>query len=552
MSVDKMMRYDTPIAICCLAMLAVIHARRAHGMPLGPPFLDPVVLSVEQSHDGRYFTKLVVGNPGRYLNFILDFTGNDTVIELPLGHYSQTFAVYDKGPQGSEIFYFRHLKLRLPVTFHPMVGTTEHQGVLGLGAGSWLWRWWPEYTVVPSALYLGAYGRWARRDTNFYAPLLPAAHVHGRVDGTVYPVHLHSGAQSTGLPNKLYPQESVSIVLQGQCEHAYAQCGVHHGIWGYCYESWPLELHSADYSVQEPRSGFHYKALHRAPDTEGIVLGTHVTRHLFFYHNWFRGVVAVQPSYRAFHRETFNLVASLVLAALIFLWLSMVLVHRVESERQRLLVILVQGYGHAFALAVWIMNTWGLHNTRLLLYHYHWHGFWVQGALLAVLLITTVGTIVLVARSFRWATDPFTTTAHAYTRSWQNRLWLDTLPIQRLFFEGALLLTLWVSLIESNHSTFDFIITLFVATVHSVLITVLTLDMWLRRRWGVQFVILLVSLVLSYAFLVAFNLTTAVYTLWYWHPTWPAMVVLYVAAAVVMPAFFISAKKHIHSLEKRR
>ncbi len=534
--------------VAAMCLIGIIWIRETKAEP--SPFLDSVVLPVEQSHDGLYYTNIVVGNPGRYLRFLLDFTTNDTVIELPLNRFSQTFSVYEDESQGSEIFYFRHLKLRLPVHYNPLAATSVHQGVLALGPGSWLWRWWSEYTIVPSSLYLGEYGTWSREDLNFYAPLLHAEHVVGQVDGSDYHVDLHSGTPLTFLPNQLYIKENISIIVQGGCEDAYRECNVNPGSLGYCYDSWALDFHSEDYTIQDPITGFMYKALHRSEDAEEISLGVHVTSDMFFYHNLLQGLVTMQPSYRAFSRQMFNLVSSLVLFTLLVLWLSMVLVRRIESEHQRLLVICVQVYGHVFALVVWVMNTVGLRNTRLLLHHYHWHGFWVQGIFVGVFLATTIGTAVLIWRSFERLPNPFVVSVVEYTHSWQVRRWFDTLPLQRLFFETAIMLALWVSLLETNYSTFDFVITVFVSTIHSILVTILALDVWIERGWGTTLVLCLVTLVLSYGFLVGFNLSLVVYTLWFWHPTWPAVFLFYIMGFVVMPSLHIFVKKRIHSLDK--
>ncbi len=512
-----------------------------------PPFFSPISLPLEQGHDGRYYTYLVVGNPGHTLKFLLDFSANHTEINTSLHTFSQTYAVYGDSEWGSELFYFRQYKLRMPVKYG-VATTTAYQGVLGLGQFSWLWRRWVEYTVVPSELTLGSYTGYSKDDVTFYAPMLSYSQPVAYIDSTPYTIQWHGTDPNTYLPATLYAQEDISLTLDGHCSPAYEKCGVSFGLFGQCYSSWPLHWSTPDFQILDPITNFHYKALHRGHTPHTISLGTVATRNLFFYHNWFHNVFAVQLSYRYGQQVSFNLFASLLLSITLFLWLSMVFVHKITSERTHILLIGVQLYGITFAIATWFTNIVGLHNTRLFMHHFHSSGLWLQIVLGILLILDAIVTCAFIFRTFRWLPKPWSVNRKDYENMWYVIRLGQTLPLQRLFFENAVFLALWIAVLQTNSAIWDFMLTLAVITIYALLVSVLTLDAWLYHGFGGTFLLCLIYLVATYTFLIAFNLTTAVHVLWNHHAASPAFIAFYVFAAVVVPAMYIFMKKHVHLL----
>jgi len=79
------------------------------------------------------------------------------------GRFSRQRAIPGVATEGSEIFYFEHYKIRLPLRFgassesaHTLLyHATPHQGALGLGRHSPLWSRWRSYVLSEDELWLG-------------------------------------------------------------------------------------------------------------------------------------------------------------------------------------------------------------------------------------------------------------------------------------------------------------------------------------------------------------------------------------------------------------
>jgi hypothetical protein len=119
----------------------------------------------------RQYVQVRVGNPGRKLTLRLRWDHDTTYLYERGESYSFTFGASD------EIFYLGDVKVRLPIVYGleaPLLvsadgtvlqddrridtsGSVTHHGSLGLGPGSFLWRYWTSYTISRHTLTLGSY-----------------------------------------------------------------------------------------------------------------------------------------------------------------------------------------------------------------------------------------------------------------------------------------------------------------------------------------------------------------------------------------------------------
>lgn len=121
----------------------------------------------------KQYVRLHVGNPGRVLTLRLRWDQDTSRLYDDPKTYSSTFS-----DQGSDIFYFGDVKIRVPVVYGRETdvyvsgdtgdviedgtrsdtdGGVLHQGSLGLGPRSIVWRYWMERTVSRHTLTLGKY-----------------------------------------------------------------------------------------------------------------------------------------------------------------------------------------------------------------------------------------------------------------------------------------------------------------------------------------------------------------------------------------------------------
>src|SRR6056297_1212059 len=131
---------------CLLYVLLAVHC-------VDDMFLKPITLPIE---DYQY-VEIATGNRGKYNKYRIDYNLNETYI-----YYTPTYS--DSYNSHSEIFYFDIYKIRLDVIYDvpdsdisTTISTVHHDGVIGLGVHSKLWKYWSKATISSIELKLGYY-----------------------------------------------------------------------------------------------------------------------------------------------------------------------------------------------------------------------------------------------------------------------------------------------------------------------------------------------------------------------------------------------------------
>lgn len=287
------------------------------------PFLESVRFRVI---DGD-FIEIASGNPGHITKLRLDMSVDGILLYESLAQRSQTFFVDTANGDGSEIFYFEHYKLRLPVRFvsgsvesaHSVLShTAAHAGVLGLGRASPLWRHWGAFTLSADTLVLGGHSdnmpalRGAALPIHSAAPCLvstlekPSNSDSGALVRRIVLAQVNFSLSDfeTLLPDPYFLAPASLVLLCGcnidddaslrenasssELEVAFNRCV----IGGDRARPAPIVLHldEALHMVVTP-GGFPYRALQRLPTTSEPLqfrIGSAVLRQFTFHVNWHR------------------------------------------------------------------------------------------------------------------------------------------------------------------------------------------------------------------------------------------------------------------------
>ena len=193
--------------------------------------LDPVHLLLYR----RDFVRLFAGAPGQHVMLAVDYARDDLWLYTPPTRHSRTYTQSAVNPaRGTELFRIGPHTLRLPVRYgSPLDGSEAfdtgvvHDGLLGLGAASALWRYWNCSSSSAYSLTLGADDvftsdggvRRGARDAGDAGQLLTGAHRYVLDACTVanasYRVVLARENPYTYLPPQLLHLQSLEICPTG-------------------------------------------------------------------------------------------------------------------------------------------------------------------------------------------------------------------------------------------------------------------------------------------------------------------------------------------------
>lgn len=306
------------VVLLVLLLCAVV------GAAATDPFLPPTAVATDQDREGRYTVGVPVGNPATVQTLNLDLVGETSRLPRSVQLLSRTAALYADGVHGSEIFYLGHYKVRLHVEF-----TDVESPTLALGLLSDVWRWWPEYTLVPGRLLLGGYDDQARLRIASAAALqrvadaLPGAPtiLNGTALSFERQLSVHTALLSTALPADLYTAENFTFEFTPPASRCDAPVFA-----GTCAVD-PLQFTSVPQHVVVDRdTEFPWLAVRRLdvsePPPERLLLGSAGARLLWRWRRWFSDEAAVEPNYRALGASRFSTFLAVLCVVVLLPWIA--------------------------------------------------------------------------------------------------------------------------------------------------------------------------------------------------------------------------------------
>jgi hypothetical protein len=249
--------------------LLILLCRATGAWPIQP--LQTVALELIDSH----FVRLNVGNPPHSYTFYISLVQDDITISA---FQQQTFELQSHSfepsapPRASELFLLGSYLLRLPfryglVEIDRTVRLSTQQnavGIIGLGSGSFLWKYWMNFSLTNDKLVLGA-------DILDEKELPWLFQGNGACEnpktGTMSPFTVDFSIMELLLPHTLFEEKPASLTIRE------AQCLTHPRA-DQCEISTDIQLRDQNIPLL---TGASYTATDRSHD--GIV---HVGRRFFY------------------------------------------------------------------------------------------------------------------------------------------------------------------------------------------------------------------------------------------------------------------------------
>jgi len=430
------------------------------------------------------FVRLLVGHPGIYLNLQVNTSATDIELYAPLYLRSQSELLRRDGT-GEEVFFFNgDTRLWLPYRLNPFPDKDSMRfyppgdGVFGLGRHSRLFNFWHNYTLNSQYLYLGYYDPYSQLSADERAPVLlanePAACQLD--DGGACRVVLDPGRVDTFLPAALYHRTPHSLTLRSSnCQHQYREIGMEASS---CEDTETLQLTESSVRLV---NGLEYNATRRHDGSE-IRLGLHFLEEHSVFHDHVRGRQFFTPSAFALRPSNYVALCIVVLAFILMAWATIVTVDRYGSEWTFNLTFMLEFYGYLVCTVAWASTLFGLRWARLVANFLRMPAAPLLVFISLALLACLLGSLWLLTHF-----DLQITLQPRAGRMARNKAEASRLKhLRLLFFPSAVLMTLWLCVLQNHNSLPDIVYLLVFVTALCINATLLACAAYvyaLAHRW---------------------------------------------------------------------
>ena len=523
-----------------LLIVAAVLATVGHCLPLYD--LQTVRLTVHES----VHVQLLVGNPGQFVNFRLNYSLDEIQLHSSLSGRSQTYS--ETGGSGTELFYLGDYRVRLP--FRYATDTAEpiallsrpgpYGGTLGLGRYSPLWKYWRRVGYSTNSVLLGGYDSYAQLDPDTRPPLLS----HGRVScsldtGIIAELQIDPSCTDLYLPGESFTEQPQTISFSGEsdCSADYAALGI---TGGHCSNENELPVRPQDMYLVSQK---HYSAVQRSHDGK-LRLGWRFLQDYAWFCDWNHNQVGLTSSAYGHQPSDLNALCSILLILVVTVWLTMVF-GRPDTEWLFQMTLFFEMYGHLIAGITVFVNFYAMQWTRFITNFLEFSAaplLLFYAYILSVSFAAALGLLYWNVRlPLRFHESP--------ERHRENLARLRRYNNLRIFlFLSSTLSALWLCVLPNHKNGSDLLYLLFFATMLCIASGVLTLhNLWMRRRYTV---LMAVHTLLFYAFLIFANIVPASATIDL-HDSHFLTVALYMFALVFFPTEIIFGKLVLFTLKKR-
>jgi len=480
--------------------------------------LRPVWLTIrERSH-----VKLLVGNPGQYVQFRLNFSLSEILLHSTL--LSSTEAT---GP--SDLFYLGEYALRLPFRYaaDPAAsGVTAlafgsgFGGTLGLGRYSPLWKYWRSASFSPTSILLGSYDRYAQLDPEQSPLVLPHGTATVSVGNFSAELVLEPGALDSFLPGPLFESPPETLTVIGSPTQ----------------QQLVFDSHEVWLQTQQ-----HYRALQRSYDGR-IHVGKRFLDNYLFHCDWNSDVTQLSLSVFSFTETDFDAFCSLVLIMLIGVWLTLAL-GRPTDEWLFQLLLFVELYTYLFSAMVTVVNFYGMHWSRYISHFLKASSFVPSLVLLYCLLSAIVFGSAIVLRNVRLPSLARLADKQRHSENLERAA--RFLNLRAFCFLSAANFALWQALLQDHKTSTDLVYLLLTLSILAVVSGTLTLfSLWRYRRLSL---FMTLNTLLCYWFLIRCTLVPCLREFNFHENTFLA-VMFYFSGLILFPTYITLARVVLGSL----
>lgn len=528
--------------------------------PSGIPLAGVISLPVE---DNQY-VQLPTGNPGKFNKYRIDYSLNTTYLYDFPSSYSQTYNAH------SEIIYFGDIKLRLsvrygapPTNYDARIYGVKHDGVLALGPGSEIWKYWHIGTFSSSRIDLG------RFNLNSYTKDSPGIMINYfesiqcTIDDRSYTVRFDPRQDISYLPHELYHKKSFDIIHEYNIEDCYKWCDRMRfpveGIASMCSGSsgdGSDSTHSSSRVSTLSISDIDYasptQSKHTIPSSkintvhpQEIVLGRLFMDKMVIYIDNISQSMIIIPSFSRF-RETHpdcntNTYFALGICVTYIVWVLTVNSETPNVENNRIFFILLQLFGSILVFCTFSYNLYGIEIWKFYCHLVDSNITWLYDIGTIIVPVFTVLNIISVTNVFRKAKNYFVSAGETTLEFKQGfsilSRWECSGLTNRLFFETTILWSLWITLLEGHYDAGGVLYLIFVSTVLCCLHLVITLMLFVRD--SLMWVPSCLLFIFSFVFLLHSNVLPYITLQMFQNPFKWEFATTYVSIFVFIPSLFI-------------
>jgi len=469
------------------------------------------------------FVTLLVGSPGVYKTFRLDFSSNQTITLFgSSASYSKSYQQYLGTLRGSELFYIGCYKERFSTVYDSSKikydTKVPYHGILGLGEYSELWYHWTKYTISSTSLVLGGYDySLIRKD---YQPFKIQCKynkpIKVEIGGDQYNLYYSPEDYYTRLPHKLYYEaETLDIYMIDSRK--------------------TIQLDRSDYTLRLP-TGFNFSVLRKQPEhSRDIILGEHTVRQLVSYNDVIYKKRNIHPAYDLFDsgnsQPSFNSTTGILLTTILAFWIATVYTERIVTKSKRSTFISrMEVYAFVASLLILFLEHRAFKVFRFVHHHVGYTHFITYDILVWFIIFDVfIGTILFF-----------------YNLNTNHMLYMRSICV-----ESVIITTLWITQVDNHRSVLDHLTLLFLASIYSTIRTIVFMYHSIQHplhKEKLRWVVLGIYAILSQVFLIFYNISPFIDRFWYDFPRKASSNTLLWVVFSGIPILFLFAKIYTSEL----
>ncbi len=525
--------------------------------PSNVPLAKPIALAVE---DNQY-VQLPTGNPGKFNKYRLDHNLNITYLyDFPTS-YSQTHNDY------SELLYFGDVKIRLPVcyglpptNYDARLYGIKHDGVLALGSGSDIWKYWHVATISSSRVDLG------RFNLNSYVTSSPgillkySESLPCTVGNKSYSIRFDPRQDISLFPHELFHQKTFDVLhsydityCEKWCERMRfplsgisSVCLGNKGETSFDHLSLLLSVSDIDYSSSTQTKHVVPISKINTIRPQEIVLGRLFMDKMVIHIDRISESMIITPSFSRFREThpdcTTNTYLGLAICITYITWVLTVNSETPNEETNRIFFGLLQLYGSILVFCAFSYNLYGIEIWKFYCHLVDSGITWLYDIGILLVPVFTFLNIASVIMVFRNDKNSVVISSTFESLDFQQGFsilsrWEQVGLMNRLFFETALLWSLWITLLEGHYDAGGVLYLIAVATLLCCNHLVITLMLFVRDTllWIPSCVLFL----FSFIFLLHSNVLPYITLQMFQNPFKWELSATYVSMFVFIPSLFI-------------
>lgn len=532
------------VVFCLLLVAAALSVQAMGGSDNGkakkpaPKAQMTAHLPVQQNE----FVSVFMGSePGRMMTLRVEREQNETVVlfQPPSEHTSRTFVQYDNMVEGNELMFVGAHSMRVPVTINPEARradtSVQHDGALGLGKNSELWRYWSRFTLSSSDLVLGANDRSLERqnfkgfelhmgpDQMIKTPMKPTKMPNkgkpddvgqGKPDDVgqdrPFEVHFRPTEMQTSVPSDLF----FELLNSTERKNGRVPPFVLH-LPSQASNGKPNKM--IDVEIKDDEGESTLKRNPKDKDNQ-IILGCGACRNFVWHTDRLRNTHVIAPAYDAFDagnsQPWFNIVASLLFIVQYYFWYAIAYTEHVKlNNPQSLVISVLEQYTYAACLGFIVIMDSGFEVKRFVDFQVSYTRLASYELLLGILLFALVS---------GWILSYFTFKEPNY------------LTVRKILFEMVVTLCFWLTQLETHYTGLQQVFLIALASIHAVTRSISLFWCFAENEPTKPYKILLVAVatVVAHWFLICFNIIPFVSRYWYGFPSeWSSVLLVWLVCA---------------------